>query len=269
MGLPPESSTSNYWKETIALRYVASWFSTTANHWRFFKRNIATQRTLPIHTFDGSVGLLPDVYCSAILVYCCAHHWQSLQPMLEIWKIYNGEKLAQKRAETSKTAQHTSDRSRPRGKRRTPHKFLTGLVASVTLILPCSLDAYVVQQLQKKEDDYRLEHPSWFDQPEVPESSSRADKRPERAERPNSNSALVRRAWWKWSAVRCALTGFNRKFKIIWIRFPICKLGWLLACLKPKRPSAAVRAEKLCSCRMNSPWKNGLSMSMGYLPWTL
>ena len=28
---------------------------------------------------------------------------------------------------------------------------------------------HVIQQLQKKEHDYRQAHPSWFDQPEVPE----------------------------------------------------------------------------------------------------
>ena len=28
---------------------------------------------------------------------------------------------------------------------------------------------HVIQQLQRKEDDYRLAHPSWFDQSEVPE----------------------------------------------------------------------------------------------------
>lgn len=63
--LPLGSSTSDYWKETITLRYVASLFSTTATHWRFFKRNRATHRMwLPRGTFDVSVGLLPYVYCS-------------------------------------------------------------------------------------------------------------------------------------------------------------------------------------------------------------
>lgn len=45
--------------------------------------------------------------------------------------------------------------------------------------------------------------------------NSRAGGRPERAERPSSNSTFIRIVWWKWLVVRCAQTGFHRKSKSI------------------------------------------------------
>ena len=105
----------------------------------------------------------------------------------------------------------------------------------------------VIQQLQKKEHDYRLAHPSWFDQPEMAEKLQKSWR-----EARESRETKFKFGAYEDSTV-CMLSStlradwFQPPVPVYLDKLPNLKAGVIVGVFKTKEatPWAAVRAEKL------------------------
>ena len=95
------------------------------------------------------------------------------QELLHSSSRYNATLTGERKRPCSGLARVTAH-PRPVGNKPQPQpESLTGLAALAMLTLSVWFPAHwaplVIRQLQRKEDDYRRAHPSWFDQSAVPD----------------------------------------------------------------------------------------------------
>jgi len=106
---------------------------------------------------------------------------------------------------------------------------------------------YVVQQLQKKEDDYRLEHPSWFDQPGVPEKLQKSWQEARESRETKFKFGTYEKSMVEMISSALRADWFQPQVQDYLEMLPNLKAGVIVGVFKTKgaTPWAAVRAEKL------------------------
>ena len=162
-----------------------------------------------------------QLYDDTTVHLLCSNYWlqRIYQELLHSSSRYNATVSGERKRPCSGLARVTAHLRPLKTKRQTDNTtqvsdWIGGKCYPDTLQVwfPAHWMPHVVQQLQKKEDDYRLAHPSWFDQPEVPEKLQKSWR-----EARESRETKFKFGTYENSA----LTGFNRKFKLILICFPI------------------------------------------------
>ena len=197
-----------------------------------------------------------QLYDDTTVHLLCSNYW--LQPiyqeLLRASSRYNATVSGERKRPCSGFARVTTHLRPLKTKRQTDNTtqvldWIGGKYYADTLQVwfPAHWMPHVVQQLQKKEDDYGLAHPSWFDQPEVPEKFQKSWREARERRETKFNFGTYENSIVEMISSALRADWFQPQVQAYLDMLPNLKAGVIVGVFKTKGATAwaAVRAEKL------------------------